>query len=238
MLWEWSALDHVGVGETYTNIPKQAGVVSDYFHINSIDELADGNLLVSARNTWALYEIDRTTGDDRLAARRPPQRLRDGRRARASPGSTTRASTADGTITLFDNESMPKIGDATRLLTLDVDQAQRTVRVQRALTHPRHLLAGAEGNAQLLDDGGMFSGWGLGRTVTEQSPDGELRFEAKLPANADTYRGYTLGLGPAADRAAGRRGRARRLAGDRLRELERRRRRALGAARGPVRPMR
>ena len=35
----------------------------DYFHINSIDEDHDGNLLVSARNTWAVYKIDRHTGN-------------------------------------------------------------------------------------------------------------------------------------------------------------------------------
>ena len=64
------------------------------------------------------------------------------------------------------------------------------------LTHPRKILAGAEGNTQLLGDGGMFAGWGLGRTVTEQAADGTLRFEAKLPANADTYRGYTAAWSP------------------------------------------
>ena len=195
VLWEWSALDHVGMGETYTNIPKQAGVVSDYFHINSIDELADGNLLVSARNTWALYEIDKKTGEIlwRMGGRRSDFAMGEGTRFAWQHDAREHD---DGTITLFDNESMPKIGDATRLLTLNVDQQQRTVSLQRALTHPRHILSGAEGNAQLLDDGGMFSGWGLGRTVTEQSPDGALRFEARLPANADTYRGYTHAWSP------------------------------------------
>ena len=195
MLWEWSALDHVGIGETYTNIPKKAGVVSDYFHINSIDELPDGNLLVSARNTWALYEIDKRTGDViwRLGGRRSDFAMGQGTRFAWQHDAREQA---DGTITLFDNEAMPKIGDVTRLLTLDVDETTRQVKVQRALTHPRRILSGAEGNTQLLGDGGMFSGWGLGRTVTEQAGDGTLRFEAKLPNNADTYRGYTYAWSP------------------------------------------
>ena len=100
--WEWSALDHVGVGETYTNIPKKAGVVSDYFHINSIDELSDGNLLVSARNTWALYEIDKRTGEIvwRLGGRRSDFAMGDGhalrlaaRRAPSRPTGRSRSST-------------------------------------------------------------------------------------------------------------------------------------------------
>ncbi len=195
VLFQWSALDHVGIGETYTNIPKKAGVVSDYFHINSIDELPDGNLLVSARNTWALYEIDKRTGDViwRLGGRRSDFAMAEGTRFAWQHDARRQA---DGTITLFDNESMPKIGDVTRLLTLDVDETTRQVKLRRALTHPRKILSGAEGNAQLLGDGGMFSGWGLGRTVTEQAADGTLRFEARLPNNADTYRGYTYAWSP------------------------------------------
>ncbi len=40
-------------GATYT----------DYFHINSIAEAADGNLLISGRNTWAVYKVNRKTGE-------------------------------------------------------------------------------------------------------------------------------------------------------------------------------
>ena len=195
VLWQWSALKHVGIGETYVNIPKQAGKLMDFFHINSIDELPDGNLLVSARNTWALYEISKKTGKVlwRLGGRRSDFAL--GKDARFAWQHDARAH-GDGTITLFDNESDPKIGEATRLLTLNVDEQDRTVTVKRALTHPRKLLAGAEGNAQLLPDGGVFSGWGLGRTVTELGPDGALRFEAKLPSNTDTYRAFTFDWDP------------------------------------------
>src|SRR5439155_194991 len=34
----------------------------DFFHINSIDQEPNGDFLVSARNTHALYEIDHRTG--------------------------------------------------------------------------------------------------------------------------------------------------------------------------------
>ena len=50
----------------------------DYFHVNSIDLTADGDLLVSARNTWAVYKIEPEERRGSVAARRQAQRLRDG----------------------------------------------------------------------------------------------------------------------------------------------------------------
>jgi hypothetical protein len=48
----------------------------------------------------------------------------------------------------------------------------------------------AQGNAQALDNGDTFVGWGeLGR-VSEFDPQGKLVFDATLPGSDDTYRGY------------------------------------------------
>src|SRR5581483_5852987 len=55
---EWRSLDHVAPAESHQKI----GPRFDYFHLNSIDVDVDGNLLLSARNTWAVYKVDRHTG--------------------------------------------------------------------------------------------------------------------------------------------------------------------------------
>ena len=34
----------------------------DFFHLNSIDQLAGGSTLISARHTWSLYELNSETG--------------------------------------------------------------------------------------------------------------------------------------------------------------------------------
>jgi hypothetical protein len=190
VLWDWHSLDHVGIGETYVNFPRKPSQVMDYFHINSVEEDDDGNLIVSARNTWAIYKVDKRSGDViwRLGGRRSDFGMAPGTRFAWQHDARRQA---DGTITIFDNESMPKIGPATRLLTLNVDERARRVRVARALTHPDRILAGAEGNAQFLADGSVFTGWGLGRRVSQIGPAGDVRFEVKLPANADTYRAFT-----------------------------------------------
>ena len=64
VLFDWNSLSHVGLTESYLGLPsgKAKGTPVDYFHVNSVQELQNGNLLISARNTCALYEVDRSTG--------------------------------------------------------------------------------------------------------------------------------------------------------------------------------
>ncbi len=60
VLWEWHSLDHVPLSD---GVGDSSSPLFDYFHINSVAEDLDGDVLVSARNTSALYKIDRSTGD-------------------------------------------------------------------------------------------------------------------------------------------------------------------------------
>ena len=187
--FEWRSLDHVALSESHAGPPVAHAFPYDYFHINSIDVDTDGNLLVSARNTWAIYKIDRTTGDVlwRLGGLRSDFALGPGVRFAWQHDARRQA---DGTITLFDNESTPRIADRSRLLALNVDETRRTVTLGKALTHPAGVLADAEGNAQRLPDGHVFAGWGLGRRVSEQDASGKLLFEVRLPATYDSYRAF------------------------------------------------
>jgi hypothetical protein len=62
VIFEWRSLEHVGIEESYVEPPEDPEHVHDCFHINSIDVEPDGNLLVCARNTWAVYKLDRKSG--------------------------------------------------------------------------------------------------------------------------------------------------------------------------------
>jgi hypothetical protein len=55
VVFEWRSLAHVAPGEAYSRI----GAPFDCFHINSIEVLPDGDHLISARNTWAIYKVPR-----------------------------------------------------------------------------------------------------------------------------------------------------------------------------------
>ena len=189
VVWEWRSLDHVGLEESHAGPPQTHRFPYDYFHINSIDEDADGDLLVSARNTWGVYKIDKKSGRVvwRLGGLRSDFALGPGVRfawqhdARWLP---------DGTISVFDNQATPKVEDESTAVVIRLDEHARTAHVVRELTHPEGVLAIAEGNAQALPGGGMLVGWGLARRVSELGPDSELLFDLELPEDTDTYRAY------------------------------------------------
>jgi hypothetical protein len=190
VLFEWRSRDHVALSESYAHVSRRQRVAYDYFHINSIDVDRDGNLLVSARNTWAVYKIDRKTGEViwRLAGKKSDFRLGPGvpfawqHDAQRQP---------DGTITVFDNSATPKVADHSRAIRLRVDERRRTANVARAYAHPGRLLSWAEGNYQALSDGGALVNWGYAAPhVSEFSRDGRLRFDLRLPTDADSYRAY------------------------------------------------
>src|SRR5918994_1318940 len=61
VLFEWHSLEHVGIDESYVEVPDDPDHLYDYFHINSIDLEPDGNLLLCARNTWTVYKVERNS---------------------------------------------------------------------------------------------------------------------------------------------------------------------------------
>jgi hypothetical protein len=189
LVWEWSSLEHVGLTESLAGIPQKTRFPYDYFHINSIDVDADGNLLVSARNTWAIYKLDRKTGEViwRLGGYRSDFALGEGVRFAWQHDARRRA---DGTLTLFDNQATPKVGPRSRALTLRLDEDTMRATAAKIVEHPDGILSIAQGNSQLLDDGHTFVGFGSGRRVSEFDAGGRLRFDIRFPDAVDSYRGY------------------------------------------------
>jgi hypothetical protein len=62
LLFLWDSLDHVPLTASYTPPPSKATQPLDPFHVNSVDQDRDGNLLISARSTSAVYKVHRQTG--------------------------------------------------------------------------------------------------------------------------------------------------------------------------------
>ena len=190
VLLEWHSLDHVDPSESYVPVPTSPNTPYDYFHVNSASVDTDGNLLISARHTWAVYKVNRTTGDViwRLGGKKSDFALGPGlpfawqHDAEAADASTIR---------IFDDESNgTPVLPASRVVWVTHDDSTMTATLARSVQHPSGLSVAAEGNAEALDNGDTFVGWGVLGRFSEFDPNGLLLFDASLPNGFGSYRAY------------------------------------------------
>ena len=195
VLFEWHSAEHIDLEESYAEVPKaRRGAEADaydYFHPNSVELDDDGNFIVSARNTHAVYKLARADGRVlwRLGGKRSDYALGPGARfawqhdARRMP---------DGALTLYDNVADEEdAGGASRALVLDLDDARMRATVVRSYEHPTGLLATTQGNAQFLPDGHVFVGWGAQPYFTEFDREGRVLLDGRFGVEGtDSYRAY------------------------------------------------
>jgi hypothetical protein len=189
---EWHSLDHVALSRTYTSsLPGSAQLPFDYFHINSFDLQPDGRMLISARNTWALYELSTRTGQvvSQIGGRHSTVKL--------APGAATAfqhdaAMLPDGLISIFDNGALPKIHSQSRGILVALDHQTNTATLVAQFQHPNPpLLASSQGDIQVLANGNVFIGWGAAPYFSEFNSLGQLLFDAHTTPN-NSYRAYRL----------------------------------------------
>jgi hypothetical protein len=186
--YEWHSLDHVPLSDAYVS-PRPGSLKEpfDFFHVNSIDAMHDGSLLIDARNTWAAYDVDRRTGRVRwqLGGKRSSFKM--------GPGSVTAyqhdaREQPNGNITFFDNGATPKAHPQSRAIEVSLDMKSMSATLVRREEHVPALVAGSQGNTQALPGGGWLVGWGESPWMTEYSPGGQVVFDAHLPASWESYR--------------------------------------------------
>jgi Arylsulfotransferase (ASST) len=181
--FEWHSYPVITEDESVIGEPSDPTAVFDYFHVNAIDVDGDGNLLVSARNTSAVYKIDRSTGELmwRMGGKASDFAVPSDARYQLQHDVRHHP---DGTLTIFDDES----GEPARAIVLGMSTVPRAIRLLRAYEEPYHQPVAAQGSAQLLPDGGLLVGWGNEPAVTEFSEDGSIRFHARFDAGESSYR--------------------------------------------------
>jgi hypothetical protein len=188
--FEWSSLDHVALNESYEGARNSTTRSPfDFFHINSINLDQDGSLLISARNTWAVYELDGRSGQ--IAWRLGGRHSSFAR----GPGAATAwqhdpRPLADGSISVFDNGASPTVHRESRGIVLRLNRQQKTATLLAQLTRPSPLLAESQGNMQALRNGDWFLGWGQVPDFSEFSASGQLVFDAHFPAYDQSYRSF------------------------------------------------
>jgi hypothetical protein len=186
--WEWHSLDHVAASESETPAPTD-GTPWDWFHINSIDPEPDGDVLISARNTWAAYQLQAGSGRVlwRLGGLKSSFKM--------GPGTETAwqhdaRMLPDGELTIFDDGSNPPIHSQSRALRIALNPATHEARLLVSYTHAPALLAPSQGNMQTLPDGNTVVDYGGVPQISEYSAAGSLLFDAHLPYDMSDYRGF------------------------------------------------
>jgi hypothetical protein len=203
VLFEWHSWPTIGLDESYAPPPdKDKGAKAppdDYIHLNSIDIERNGNLLVSARNTRAIYEIDRKTKKVlwRLGGKKSDFKMGEGTNFAWQHDARRQR---DGTITIFDNGAAPPVEQFSRVLVLRLNMQAKQATLVRSYTHPKKLLVPFEGNAQFLPNGHVFVGWGAVPYFTEFARNGRVLLDASFGKgtakitgpnqDADTYRAF------------------------------------------------
>ncbi|HUY30841.1 MAG TPA: arylsulfotransferase family protein [Acidimicrobiales bacterium] len=188
--FQWSAAAHVPLSDSYLPAPSATADPYDFFHVNSIDVLPNGDLLISSRHTWALYRISRPGGRVvwRVGGKQSTFEVDARGRfafqhdARAHPGSV---------ITLFDDGAgETQVETRSRGLKLALDTMTMTARFLEEYLPDPTFVASSQGSVQVLPDGNVFVGWGSQPYVSEYRKDATLVFDAMLSDNASSYRAF------------------------------------------------
>ena len=201
--FQWDSLDHVPLTAGYTRPPNQpkkgkpakpnfAADPYDYFHVNSVAVDDDGNLLVSGRNTWAVYKVNRNTGTVMWTLGGKNSTFRFGRDASFAFQHDVRVRAAGDTLlSMFDDGAGPPyVHSESRALELRLNLASRTATVLSQLDLSPPVLSSFEGNEQEMPGGDDFVGWGEAPYFSQYGPKGNLIFEGRFVDANITYRAY------------------------------------------------
>jgi Arylsulfotransferase (ASST) len=204
LVWAWNTKDHIALTESarwcddtsYAPAPAAGRDGYDVAHVNSVEETAGGDLIVSLRHTDAIYRIDRATGDVEWKLGGTTRResldvLGDDAHGAATFGGQHDArELPDGTVTVFDNRSLR--GQPPRAVRFAIDAAARTATLVEDLRDPGAGSSFCCGGTRRLPGGNWVTSWGGLPLVTEHTATGErvfaLEFDDAYSYRADPVR--------------------------------------------------
>jgi hypothetical protein len=189
VLWEWHALGHVPLSDSY--IKPADNRPFDFFHLNSIQQLPGGNLLISARHTWAVYEISKRTGNILWELGGKHSSFRVGRGARFEWQHDARL-IDHNLLSVFDDASNGPVSNeresSGKVLTLNY--SARTATLRHRYDHSPPTLSASQGNVQTLPNYDRFVGWGSAPEFSEFTPEGRQIFSGDFALGVQSYRAF------------------------------------------------
>ncbi len=226
LLFTWDALNpghrpNISLADSRQPAPPSGSSTAwDAYHVNSVQPLATGQILVSLRNTWAAYLLDPKTG-------RTVWTL-GGRHSSFKGSANTRFSwqhdvrmLPNGEVTLFNdnccgvlsNSNFQKANGPSAGMVLRLNVTAHTVSLVKAFLHHPPFSVAFLGSMQLLGDGNAVIGYGSLPFFSEFDPSGRLLLDVKWPGKDLSYRvGFTstwVGMPTSPPAGAARRGKGR-----------------------------
>jgi hypothetical protein len=195
LLRTWSALDHIPPSASKEGVPGN-GFPWDAYHVNSIQLVGSDKFLVSLRGTWAAYLVDAATGEIEWTLGGKHSSFEFGDGAKFEWQHDVELHDGGSTVTMFDNHCcqitagdtfVPPTAPA-RPLTLKLDQDAKRATLVKEQPRGDRFNTRYMGNAQFLDNGNVFVGWGSQPFLSEYDSDGNLLLDGRLPGHDQTYR--------------------------------------------------
>jgi hypothetical protein len=189
VMWEWHALGHIPLRDSTMQV-QRSSYPWDYVHINSVDPGNPGHVLLSSRNTCALYDVDIKTGAFNWQLGGPHSTFKLGRGARTFFQHDAEFQQG-GLISVFDNGATPVKEKQSRGVLLKPDFAHRTVSLVQAFVNPtKTLSAAAQGNTLALPGSAWLMGYGNLPNFTEYSRTGAVLLDGTLGRGVQSFRTY------------------------------------------------
>jgi hypothetical protein len=201
LVFQWDAAQHIPLTDTYgatgtgRTSPRNPNAF-DAYHINSIDQDSHGNLLVSARNTQAIYKVDRKTGNVLWTLGGKRSTFTFGPNAAFAWQHDARF-LKNNQISMFDNHCCA-INPGPPASTVPAPRSSRGLVLKLDLAHKRatfvrgwslyNLQVATQGDLQLLPGGHTFLGFGQQPFWAEFSKSHKLLLSVRLPDPDISYR--------------------------------------------------
>ncbi len=203
LLFFWNVLAHVNPADSKVpaSSAKSTNNIWDCFHVNSVQEGPNNTLLVSMRNMWAIYNIDKKTGKIIWQLGGKKSDFAIGPNAKFSWQHDARHRTGNR-ISLFDNDCCASSGSSSPRpahgLILKLNFKKMTATAVRTYYHDPLLIVPTQGNLQKLSNGNPFFGWGQSPYVSEYRPAGNtpknpslnFLYDMQFPGHNISYRAF------------------------------------------------
>jgi hypothetical protein len=193
VLWEWDALKHVPLADSFSPVPTDPNTAWDFFHMNAVNPDTDGNILISGRAVSAVYKVSHQTGNIiwQLGGKESTFTLGAGAKFNGQHNALPETGQPN-VYRIFDNGNGggPATGLPSRVIDVKIDPTAKTAILLSAVQHPEGLIANSQGSGQRLPNGNLFVGWGSVGRFSEFDPSGNLLWDGQVPAGYDTYRAY------------------------------------------------